>query len=178
MIFAEFFRMKELPVYLLRSITVTNKSNSLTYTAASACVCTSPLAVTTVVGFFEILTVSTSAELRSFLLTICMFAPRVHHKLSFLRLYCGCGRHNPLIERRIACSFFRFFELKDFLGKFPRVSADASLLSFEMGPQISRRWDCADENFRLDLFMPVFSRVFLLFIHCCFLHLVSSLLEA
>ena len=41
-----------------RSITVTNKSTSLTYTVASSLVCTSPLAVTN------------SAELRSFLLTI------------------------------------------------------------------------------------------------------------
>ena len=53
----------------------------------------------------------------------------VHHKLSFLRLYCGCGRQNPLIGRRIECSFFRFFVLIDILGKSPRVSAGASLLS-------------------------------------------------
>ena len=35
-----------------RSFTVTNKSNSLTYTVASSFVCTSPLAVTIVVGLF------------------------------------------------------------------------------------------------------------------------------
>ena len=55
-----------------RSITVTNKSNSLTYTVASSLVCTSPLAVITVVGFLDILMVSNSAELRSCLLTICI----------------------------------------------------------------------------------------------------------
>ena len=55
---------------------------------------------------------------------------RIRHKLSFLRLYGGCGGQNPLIGRRTACIFFRFFELKDILGKFPRVSAGASLLSF------------------------------------------------
>ena len=27
---------------------------------------------------------------------------------SFLQLYCGCGRQNPLIGRRIECSFFPF----------------------------------------------------------------------
>ena len=54
-----------------RSITVTNKTNSLKYTVASSLVCTSPLAVITVVGFFEILMVSNS----SFLLTICRLAP-------------------------------------------------------------------------------------------------------
>ena len=41
----------------------------------------------------------------------------------------GCGRPNPLIGRRIECSFLRFFELIDILGKFPRVSACTSLLS-------------------------------------------------
>ena len=57
-----------------RSITVTNKSNSLTFTVDSSLVCTSPLAVT-VVGFLDILTVSNPAKLRSFLLTICILAP-------------------------------------------------------------------------------------------------------
>ena len=58
-----------------RSITVTNKSNSLTYTVASSFVSTSLLVVTTVVKFLEIFTVSNSAEFRSFLLTVCMLAP-------------------------------------------------------------------------------------------------------
>ena len=48
-----------------RSITVTNKSNSLTFSAASSLVCTSPLAVITVAGFLDVLMVSNSAELRS-----------------------------------------------------------------------------------------------------------------
>ena len=45
-----------------RSTTVTNRSNSLTYTVASSLVCTSPLAVITVVGFLDVLMVSNSAE--------------------------------------------------------------------------------------------------------------------
>ena len=61
-----------------------------------------------------------------------------HHKLSFLRLYCGCGQQNPLIGRRKECSVFLFFELIDILGKSPRVSAGASLLSFSDGPLSSR----------------------------------------
>ena len=44
------------------SFTVTNKSDSLTYTVASSFVCTSPVAVTTVVGLFKTLTVANSAE--------------------------------------------------------------------------------------------------------------------
>ena len=58
-----------------RNITLTNKSNSLTYIVASSLVCTSPLAVITVVGLLDVLMVSNSAELRSFLLTICKLAP-------------------------------------------------------------------------------------------------------
>ena len=58
-----------------RSFTVTNKSKSLTCTVASSFVCASPLAVTTVVGFLEALTVSNSAEFRSFLLNMCVLAP-------------------------------------------------------------------------------------------------------
>ena len=57
-----------------RSKTLTNKSNCLTYTVASSLVCTSPLAVITVVGLLDVLMVSNSAELRSFLLTICILA--------------------------------------------------------------------------------------------------------
>ena len=58
-----------------RSITVTSRSNSLTYTVASSLVCTSPSAVITVVGLLDVLMVSNSAELRSFLLTICKLPP-------------------------------------------------------------------------------------------------------
>ena len=68
-----------------RSITVTNKSISLTYTVASSLVSTSPLAVTTIVGFFDILTVSNSALLRFFLLTICAWLLRNLPQTLFLR---------------------------------------------------------------------------------------------
>ena len=88
-----------------RSITVTNKSNSLTYTVASSFVSTSLLAVITVVGLLETLTVSKSAELRSFLINSMHARAGVHHKFSFLRFYCGCGWQNPLIGWRTECSF-------------------------------------------------------------------------
>ena len=54
----------------------------------------------------------------------------VHHKLSFLRLYCGW--QTPLIGRLKECSFVLFFELIDVFGKSPRVSVGASLLSFSL----------------------------------------------
>ena len=107
-----------------KSITVTNKSNSLTYTVASSVVGTSPMAVTTIVGRAEILTVSYSFELRSLLLTICML------------LYCGRGQQNPLIGRRIERSFFRFFELIDIIGKNSTRQRGRIALVFQSLPEI------------------------------------------
>ena len=58
-----------------RTFIVQNISNSLTYTVASSCVCTSPLAVMTIVGLHDFVKVSISASLRSFLLIMCINAP-------------------------------------------------------------------------------------------------------
>ena len=55
--------------------TVTNWSRSWTYTCASSSVCTSPFAVTTVVGVLDLRKVSISSELESFLLSMCLEAP-------------------------------------------------------------------------------------------------------
>ena len=57
-----------------RSITLTNKSNSLTFTVASSLVSTSLLAVITVVGLLDVLMVSNSANLKSRLLTVWILA--------------------------------------------------------------------------------------------------------
>ena len=62
------FEVKELPVYLQEA------SNFRTYVVASSFAGTSPLVVTNIVGVFDILTVSSSALLRSFLVTMCMLA--------------------------------------------------------------------------------------------------------
>ena len=50
-------------------------SNYLTHTVASSCVCTSPLAVMTIVGLDDFVKVSISASLKSFVLIICIDAP-------------------------------------------------------------------------------------------------------
>ena len=60
---------------LSRTFIVKNISNSLTYTIASSCVCTSPLAVMTIVALHDFVKVSISALLRSFLLIMCIDAP-------------------------------------------------------------------------------------------------------
>ena len=115
-----------------RSITVTNKSNSLTYTTASSLVCTSPLAVITVVGFFDILMVSNSAELRSLLLSICILAPESTTNSLFLRFHGGRSREYPFFRWREECSFVVLFELAYVFGKVPCLASGTSLLSFSL----------------------------------------------
>ena len=118
-----------------RSITVTNRSNSSTYTVASFLVCTSPLAVITVVGFFEILMVSNSAESRSLLLTMCILAPEsTTNSLSSSSFVDAAGIiHFSVGEFSVALSFslsLQIYVWQDFMSC--RVQ---SLL--EICPQIS-----------------------------------------
>ena len=56
----------------------------------------------------------------------------MYHKLSILRFYGGCGRHDQLLGRRIECSFVLFFEFVNISGKIPCLAAGASLLSFSL----------------------------------------------
>ena len=96
-----------------RSITATNKSNSLTYTVASPFVGTSPVAVTTVVGFSETFTASNSAEFRSFLLNMCMLAPKsTTNCLSSGFTADGAGKLHSLVdEKKVALSVSLSFEM-------------------------------------------------------------------
>ena len=125
-------RRKALREFLKRSITVTNKSNSLTYTVPCSLVCTSPLAVITVVGFVDILMVSISAELRSFLLTICILAPEsTTNYLSSGSFVDATGStHSSAGEWNIA--LLLFFELVYVFGRVPCLASGASLLSFSL----------------------------------------------
>ena len=72
-----------------RSFMVTKKSNSLTYTVASSFVCTSLLAVTTVVGFLRDFYGIQFSRVEVFPADHMLTCSGVHHKLFFLRLYCG-----------------------------------------------------------------------------------------
>ena len=72
---------------------VKNIPNSLTHTVASSCVCTSPLAVMTIVGLHNFVKVSISAEFKSFLLNICIDAPESTTNSRFSGLRVDAGRH-------------------------------------------------------------------------------------
>ena len=134
-----------------RSISVKNKSNSLTYTVASSFVSTSPLAVTTVVGISDAFTVSNSAELQSFLLTMCMIAPEsTSNSLSSGFIVDAAGKTH-LSEGVQSVAYSVSLSLLVFLASFhasPRAHIALVFRSLpEIYPQILRRRDCADENF-------------------------------
>ena len=79
----------------------------------SSFVYTSPLAVTTVVGFLVTLTVSNSAEFGSFMLSMCIDAPE-HTTNSFSSGFItdGAGRHHSLLgEKKVALSVSLNFKI-------------------------------------------------------------------
>ena len=89
-----------------KSITVTNKSNSLTYTVASSFVCTSPLAVTTVVGLLETFYGFQFSRVQVFLVNVCMLAPEsATNSLSSGFIADGaCKLHSLVGEKKVALS--------------------------------------------------------------------------
>ena len=136
-----------------RTFIVNNFSNSLTYTVASSCVCTSPLAVMTVVGLLDVVTVPNSAEFKSFLLIMCIDAPEsTTNSLSSGLIAGGAGRHLfSEGEENAVLSFF--FKKNLFLGYFWSAStllhghialAIPSLLETDL--QNLERWGCPDED--------------------------------
>ena len=78
---------------LSRTFIVKNISNSLTYTIASSCVCTSQLAVMTIVGLHDFVKVSISALLKSFLLIMCIDAQESTTNCLSSGLRVDAGRH-------------------------------------------------------------------------------------
>ena len=62
-------------------------------TVASSCVCTSPLAVMTIVGLHDFVKVSISASLKSFLLIVCIDAPESTTNSRSSGFNVDAGRH-------------------------------------------------------------------------------------
>ena len=106
-----------------RSITVTNKSNSLTCTVASSLVCTSPWAVITVVGLLDVLMVSKLSRVKVFLAYHVHSSSWIHDKLSSLRLFCWRSREDPFFRGRVECSLAFLFEIVYVLNRTFRIDS-------------------------------------------------------
>ena len=115
---------------------------------ASSCVCTSPLAVMTVVGLLDVVTGSNSAEFKSFLLLTCIDAPEsTTNSLSSSLRFDGEGRHQfSEGEKNVVMCFsviLRYFWPTSTLLHGHIALAFPSLL--ETDPQFLGHWGCADE---------------------------------
>ena len=134
-----------------RSFIVKNMSNSLTSTVASSFVCTSPLAVkTVVVRLLNVVTVSNSAEFKSFLLIMCIDAPGpTTNSLSSGLIVDGDGRHQFSEGEKNAVLCFSsslriYFWPASTLLHGHIALAFPSLL--ETDPQILEHWGHGDED--------------------------------
>ena len=114
------FRATILPA-CYRGLLVKNASNSLTYTIASSCVCTSPLAVMAIVGPHNFVKVSISASLRSFLLIMCIDAPESTTN-SLSSGFKDDARWHLLSGDEKNAAFSCSFDLNTFLASFHAAS--------------------------------------------------------
>ena len=104
-----------------RTFIVKNISNSFTYTIASSCVCTSQLAVMTIVGLHDFVKVSISALLKSFLLIMCIDAPESTTNSRSSGLGVDAGKH-LLSEGEKNAALSRSFNFNTLLASFHAAS--------------------------------------------------------
>ena len=126
---------------------VKNISNSLTYTIASSCVCTSPLACMTIVGLHDFVKVSISALLKSFLLIMCIDAPESTTNSLSSGLRVDAGRH-LFSEGEKNAALWCSFNLKHFWPASTLLRGHLALATLSLlvnDPQISERWGYAHE---------------------------------
>ena len=133
-----------------RTFIVKNMSNSLTYTVASSCVCTSPLAVMTIVGLHDFVTVSISASLKSF------FADRVHWRVRVdnkffpqIQKLMQASTHFPKVRRMLL--FLAPLISTHFWAASTPLRGHLALATPsppETDPQILERWGYAHEVMR------------------------------
>ena len=129
---AQSFTKERAAGFSSKSMLLTNKSNCFTYTVASLFVCISPLAVITVVGLVDVVMVSNSAELRSFLMIFYILAPEsTTNSLSSGSFAEALGRTHFSCKRE-ECSLVFLFEFVHVFGKVPCHASGTSLFSFSL----------------------------------------------
>ena len=125
--------------------TVTNRFRSWTKTCASSRVCTSPLAVSTTVGGLDLLKVSSSSELKSFLHSLCIDAPESTMNSRYSGRKC---RHCLCFNKSFESSFARILELVNIFAKSHAAlrahpswcKVSSCYLSSHFGAQGLRSW--------------------------------------
>ena len=87
-----------------RGLSLSRIYPTLWQTVASSCVCTSPMAVTTIVGLHDFVKVSISSEFKSFLLIMCIDAPEstTNSRSSGSRFE---SKQTPILRRWEECGF-------------------------------------------------------------------------
>ena len=90
------------------------------------------MAVITVVGLLDVLMVSSSAELKTRLLTICILAPESTTNSLSSGSFVDAARCTHSSAGKIECSLVFFFELVYVLSKIPFLTSGASLLSLSL----------------------------------------------
>ena len=136
-----------------RTFIVKTISNSLTYTLASSCVCTSPLAVMTIIGLLDVVKVSISAEFKSFLLNmrIDVLESTTNSLSSVLRVDGWC-RQTPIFRRSDECHFSVDFNVRKIFGQLHRCFAGTSLLSLRLFLRpIFKIWSFGETLMRITL---------------------------
>ena len=122
-------------------------SNSFTYTIASSCVCTSPLAVMTIVRLHDFVKVSISALLKSFLLIMCIDAPESTTNSLSSDLRVDAGRHlfsESEKNAALSCSF-NFDTLLVNFHAASRAPCSCHSVSSRDRSSNFERWGYADE---------------------------------
>ena len=133
---------------LSRTFKVKNTSNSLTYTIASSCVCTSPLAVMTVVGLHDFVKVPISSITQVFFADHVHRRSRVHNGILVLQVQelMQAGTYFPKVRRMLL--FDAPFNLTHFWPVSTLLRGHLALATLsppEIESQILERWGCADE---------------------------------
>ena len=116
---------------------------------ASSFVCTSPLAVITVVGLLDVVKVSNAAEVKSFLLIMCIDAPGSTTKsLSSGLIVDGAGRlqFTEGEKNAVLCFSFNFRICLASLHAASRAHRSCHSVSPETDPQILEHWGYAAED--------------------------------
>ena len=129
-----------------RTFTVKNISNSKSNTVAFSCVCTSLLAVMTIVWLNDFVTISSTSEFKSFWIDHMHRRAGVNNKFSVLRFKIWWRKQAPIFRRWDEC-FIGLFYIWCTFGQLPRCFTGVlvTCLFLRQILKILELWGCVDE---------------------------------